>query len=482
MDRTFFAACALVGAPLVLGAGCGSRSSDPPAASAPKVLAELQQASPGPWRRVASEPVEVAALEDPAERTYAPPGVLGPADIDDRQTRLRKPAAPTLLQPGDKAHDEASPAEVDPPGLRPEPVQPAQAAPERAHVPATGVSPPAQPTSSSGLSPRRLPSTMQPADDDWDVARNNSEIAAAVKHAGRRVRHGFELAERNAIFLARREFIASLELLAQANDARHDSPFYSESLVAGLTALAESRDFTRQRPLGKPLDVARIASGHRTSVIRESAQGARSASAAVRLYQDYALERLAAAAAGEPCGSAALYGLAKVALSDVDGSLGQHLIGAAQAKVLFRAALVADAGNHRAANELGVILAHNGDLPGARDLLQRSAELKPHPTTYRNLAAVENKLGEHSAAQAALARASELERSGIGRRGPAVTWVDPATFASTKPAGDSLLPPLVERTGPAPPEVPATEAAEARPAATTARGGATTWLPFHTRR
>ncbi|REK17240.1 MAG: hypothetical protein DWQ37_07165 [Planctomycetota bacterium] len=302
-------------------------------------------------------------------------------------------------------------------------------------------------------------------------------MTAAIKQAGRRVRHGFRLAERNAIYLAKGEFVAALELLAQANDLAHDSRFYSRSLVEGLAALEESRDFVRARPGGKPLDVARIASGHRTPIAKGQPADGLTSTAALRRYHDFALERLATAAAGDPCGSAALFGLAKVAQTDIDGSLAEHLQGNDRAQVLFRAALVADPGNYRAANELGVILAHDGDLEGARELLSRSAAMRPHPTTLRNLASVQSKLGQGMLAEKSLGQAAQLEMQGAGRGGPAVTWVDPATFAHTKPASDAATPPA----GKAPAAAPPVAAGE-QPTVTTARGGVADWLPWNPRR
>jgi SAM-dependent methyltransferase len=58
-----------------------------------------------------------------------------------------------------------------------------------------------------------------------------------------------------------------------------------------------------------------------------------------------------------------------------------------EAAAFYQAALLTDATNGRAANELGVMLARDGELLRARDLLAHSVQMSPNPSTHRNLAA-----------------------------------------------------------------------------------------------
>lgn len=196
----------------------------------------------------------------------------------------------------------------------------------------------------------------------WANARWQSpQIVPVRQQAVERIRRGFRLADRNAPYQARAEFIAVLELVAEANDARRSTRFYTRALTAGVTALAESSDFLRRPPLGKQLDVARIVSGHKTPILKNAALDRLAPTVAAQRYYAYAREQLAAAAAGEADASMALFGLAEAAIAVGVGSPSRHLESTAQAIVLYQAAVMADPMNYRAANKLGVILAQKDE-------------------------------------------------------------------------------------------------------------------------
>ena len=249
------------------------------------------------------------------------------------------------------------------------------------------------------------------------------EMRAVFEQAEERLRQGFRLAERGALYLARAEFVGVMELIAQANDLQHGTQFYTQSLTAGLlAALEESRDFVRVRPIGKQLDIERIVSGHRTQILKEEDFEAISPLVAARRYYTYAQEQLAGAAAGEARCSIALYGLGKAATSSGEASPAERMEWMAQAMVLHQAALMADRANFRAANELGVILARNGDWLHARNLLVHSVRLSPHPSTFRNLAVAHTRLGETQLAAAASQQAlgAGTHRTALAGTGGAV--------------------------------------------------------------
>jgi hypothetical protein len=230
----------------------------------------------------------------------------------------------------------------------------------------------------------------------------------------------------------------------------------------------------RQRPVGKQLDIQRVVSGHRTPILKDQDLETISPLVAARRYYTYAQEQLGGAAAGEARSSIALYGLGRLATATGEASPAQRMESTAQAMVWHQAALMADRSNFRAANELGVLLARNGDLVHARNLLVHSVRLSPHPSTFRNLALVHTKLGETHLADQARNQSLALERAGLRRQGPAVQWVDPVTFAGSAPPSDSALPPVAQT----PAATPAPESKEA-PVSTARKNS---WLPWSSRR
>ncbi len=486
MDRTAFAECAVLLASLVLAIGCGAKPSPPPQDPAPLVLAELQAASPGPWRHAGREPIAITSL-DRADTSYPPPAELKAADVDDLEQWSNGGPIPSPLE--NEAGDEgARPRLAEPksgdPEAGPFPAQPARELPSQG-MPGEAASQGAarvigKPrTLAEFRSPRQAAAQLAPAVSQtagergtlpWAFARRRSpEMDSALQAAGEHVRSGFRLAERNALYLARAEFIAALELVAEANDVQQNTRFYTDALNAGLLALAESGDFLQRRPVGRRLDIVRIVSGHKTPILKNPPHNRLAPTLAAQRYYTYAQEQLAAATAMQADASMALFGLGKVAIAVGTVNPARRLESTAQATALYRATLMADSGNFRAANELGVIQARKGNLVRARDLLVHSVRLAPHPATHRNLAAVYGKLGQTQLAEQAKSQATRMEGAGYRRAGPGVQWLDPAAFASTAPASDSLLP-----TAAGPSTLPQQEE--------TAKRGLTDWLPWNSRR
>ena len=107
-----------------------------------------------------------------------------------------------------------------------------------------------------------------------------------------------------------------------------------------------------------------------------------------------------------------------------------------QAIALFRAALIAGPQNYQAANELGVMLAENGQLELARDLLIRSVAVSPQVTTWKNLAVVHKRAGEGDLAK--------RRESGLGPAKKSPGSVGRAERAVGRP-GDVLVDQLVHR-------------------------------------
>jgi tetratricopeptide (TPR) repeat protein len=327
-------------------------------------------------------------------------------------------------------------------------------------------------------------STTQPAADSsithlpWaHRPRHTPAMMAVLRRADKRVRQGFQRGARGAHFSARADFVAALAMIAEANDAAQQTRHYSSALDLGLVALKESATFAGRGTDQSASGVARIVGGHQTTILK-GAQGVElTAIGAAHRYCAYAGEQLAAAAAGEATGSMALFGLAKVSLAVGGGGPGRSLERSLQATALYKAALLADGNNFCAANELGVLLAENGNLEQARDLFLRSVSIAPHAATWHNLAIVHSRLGETQLAEQAQAQADALPKPRAPRGGPEVQWVDAQTFARVTSASDATLPAL-----PAVAEAPVSRPPTDKPPVNVAKKPKTDWLPWNSRR
>lgn len=504
MDRSVFVNCAAALLPLsaILGAGCDSSSvsTTTSATRPPAVLAELEHAWPG-RRRIPQAPRLAAAVEttESSESESVESGIddevlamLEPGEVP--AAREREPVDSEEVEIVESAETpfEASEALDDStlqfanPSVRHDAAS--EIGPEVSSEAATvnPLEPEVLPTSPFGAdaahdsAPFASPQAAQRSPLPWANAQAPStETAAVVRRADMRVRHGFQLAQRGALYSARSEYVAALQLIAQANDAEQSNQYFSNALAAGLAALKESSDFVRQNPR-KPLsDVAAIVGRHRTSILKDGPGMALTPRAAAQRYYTYAQEQLAIAAAGETTGAMALFGLGKVAIDPAGNRGSQSLERTAQAMVLYQASLLADPRNYRAANELGVLVADSGGLPRARELFVRSVSLSPQPATWRNLAVVHTRLGENQLADAARARAVALEQAGM-TNSPSVKWLDPATFSRTVPVTDSMVPTIAAPKPPA--DTAQTAAREPKAPVSTAKKGISDWLPWNPRR
>jgi tetratricopeptide (TPR) repeat protein len=243
---------------------------------------------------------------------------------------------------------------------------------------------------------------------------------------------GYNLAQHGAFFAARTEFIQVLRRVAQAKDAGSSTDAHARALAAGLRALDEADDFVPQGvQLEAELDVRKVASSHRTPVLRDYPEEVLPQEAVV-LYHSYAQQELSIAASGEQAGSMALYGLGKVnsRLAELRDDDVQLVRGA---MTMYSAALDACPDNHMAANELGVLLCRTGHAAEAVDRFTRAIDLAPTATAYHNLAVAQQKLGmagQAAANEQESQRMAALDRSqGAISRRAGVQWVSPAEMA-----------------------------------------------------
>jgi tetratricopeptide (TPR) repeat protein len=308
--------------------------------------------------------------------------------------------------------------------------------------------------------------------------RRSPEMMATISRADQQVAHGFQLAERGAIYLARAEFTAALKVIAQAFDMEQGTRENSKAVTAGLVALKESTDFVRQTGSVEDANIARIVPRHQTSVLKGADVSDMAPTTAAEAYYAFAQQQLSTAAGRERVASMALYGLGRATTVGA-GNNAHQLEYTGQAMVYYQAALQVEPTNFRAANELGVLLANHGQLQQARDMLTRSASLAPNAVTWRNLAMVHNRMGDRQMGEQLQGQAAEMQRSSKNSATPNVQWVDPAMFASVTSSTDGLTPPTV---APKTEPTPAKAAAEpAKPPANVAKR-ITDLIPLNLRR
>ena len=316
--------------------------------------------------------------------------------------------------------------------------------------------------------------------DRESSAERSARLIADVSRADHRVANGFQLAHRGAIYLAKSEFTAALKLIAQANDIEHGTRVHGKAVTAGLVALKESGDFVRQMAGIDDIDLARIVSAHKTPVLKGVDVTEMAPTVAAQYYYAFAQNELTSAINGEMVGSMAMYGLGRATLVAA-GANSHQMEYTGQAMAYYQAAMTVEPRNVRAANELGVLLANNGQLKQARDMLTRSVAIAPNATTWQNLAVVHNRMGDHKTAEQLKHQANQMKQAGNNPAVPTVQWVDPTTFAGITPATDGTAQQpastIVNRTTPS--AKPATE--PAHPPASVAQR-INEWLPQPLRR
>jgi tetratricopeptide (TPR) repeat protein len=316
-----------------------------------------------------------------------------------------------------------APSEAAPPGISPEAAPPSFVYPSTKTPYATPLASPAQPVRSE-------------------------QLEAIARQADQQVRHGFELAGRGAYFAARSEFITALRLVAQGLDAQERTSKHGKALPAGLTAMKESEDFLpRGAKLEADLDLPGLIGSHVTPALKDRDAAALTPLMAMKAYLTYAQQQLAVAAGHESAGSMALHALGKLH-EELAGKKTTGLQAAgSKAVVFYQAALTVCPENVMSANDLGVLLAKNGNYPNARAWLEHGAALSCSPTLWNNLAVVYERLGQSDLA--GRARQQILVAQANGKNRPAnqasaasgnVRWVGTEAFggqglpAETAPA------------------------------------------------
>lgn len=328
-----------------------------------------------------------------------------------------------------------------------------------ARLPAVKLGPPPSSTSEQERTPTGRYAPLHPA--PAAEAERHSEAAAAFAEAPHRlgqpsvtavepqprvdglllhatqarhhVQQGFGAANRGMLYAARQEFLQALRIIAEAKDARSGRRVHMDALSAGLTAVEEAEDIRQVSNSVAQTNLSMWVATHQTPVLKGQDVSATLPLAIIDRYHQYAQHELGAAVAGDPTGSMALYGLARIYehLGTENGA--DRVARARQSAALHEAALLAHPENHLAAHELGVVLTKLGLFERAVAMLTRSVQLHPSSTAYRNLAVASRRFGRHQQAATAERYAAQMaEQERIAGASPSrVTWLDPEAFSRT---------------------------------------------------
>lgn len=281
---------------------------------------------------------------------------------------------------------------------------------------------------------------------------STNPIQYVARQSERLTKEALKLAAKGATYSARANLTEALEAIADSLDAANHTRFHSRALAAGLTALREADDFLRPSSgLETNSDPLIKAVGHSTPVLKNIKRREMTRLEALQAYYSYATCQLGAAVAGIPEASTALCYLGRLQQYTDENSDQKTALGQPKSLALYQAAVLADARNYRAANDLGVVLAGCGRLDLARKAFIYSAKIESRPETLQNLAVVYQQLGDKSTAQSLAARAAKINADDRKLRGnrtassevsSLVYWVDHKTFVSQASATEFGSPPV----------------------------------------
>ncbi|MEE3369704.1 MAG: hypothetical protein VX346_10210, partial [Planctomycetota bacterium] len=154
---------------------------------------------------------------------------------------------------------------------------------------------------------RRLPDTGLRVADRRTSDRRSARATAAGLRVRQHLAEGFRHVARRAGSAARDHFHAALREVAMARVKAQVSLTASQSLVNGLVAMREMRDFYAPGAQVQ-LDPNAMAVTHQSPVLKGAQEKLLSSRMAIDRYSAYATAELAAACGNEPLAAEALYG------------------------------------------------------------------------------------------------------------------------------------------------------------------------------
>jgi len=269
--------------------------------------------------------------------------------------------------------------------------------------------------------------------EPWELTAQELQVAST------HLNYGKTLARKGATASARNEFLNALAVIAQSRDLRLGGKDHASALNQAVLALAEAEDlFGKPSSSNLDADVATVSAGHLSRILDPAVAQQLTRADALNAYQEFARRNLQEACGRNWLASETFYALGRLhnLLSLADPA--QQPCELSKALTFHQAALSADANNFASANELGVLLARQGQLEEAKRLLIHSVTLSPRRETWTNLATVHQRLGEARLAQLAASEAKILvERTAQSNGSPLIRLVAPAEFETIPNDQDS---------------------------------------------
>ncbi|QEG24733.1 tetratricopeptide repeat protein [Mariniblastus fucicola] len=260
----------------------------------------------------------------------------------------------------------------------------------------------------------------------------------AAQKAVHRIEYGKSLARRNATEAAGQEFLGALRVLAESNDMATGGNAHVRTLRRGLVAVKEAADFKVEDSQSQiVLNVGNIVESHETQIIGYDEAQTMTASAATRRYLEYAGHQLGTCGGQNPVAAEALYCLGKMKTIMSQSNPDPESSELYEAIIFHHASLTADPRNHRSANELGVLLARNGQLEAAETYLKNSLKIQQTAQAWANLAKVHQRKGTQEDQRLANLAFNEYQTA-MYRQTPAlesgpIQLVEPQVFIARSP-------------------------------------------------
>lgn len=278
-----------------------------------------------------------------------------------------------------------------------------------------------------------IQSTPANSSDYWELTAQELQVAST------HLSYGKTLARKGATASARNEFLNALAVVAQSRDLRLGGKDHVTALNQAVLALTEAEGlFAKPGSSNLDADVSTAAAGHLSRILDPAMAKQLTRAEALDAYQDFARRNFHEACGRNWLASETFYALGRLhnLLSLADPA--QQPCELNKALTFHQAALNADSNNFASANELGVLLARQGQLENAKRLLIHSVTLNPRRETWTNLATVHQRLGETTLARLAADEAKTLgERTVQASASPLIRLVAPSEFEAIPNDQDS---------------------------------------------
>ncbi len=258
-----------------------------------------------------------------------------------------------------------------------------------------------------------------------------------AQKAAHHIEYGKSLARRGASQSARQEFYHGLRLIAQASDAGSGNTHHTAALKRAITTLREASEFHVGDSETQMVDnIAPIVDAHTSNVISMERAAGMTSIEALQQYYAAAQHNFEIAAGRNVVSGEALYCLGKLHSSMSQHETSAEPLGVAKSILYHRTAVTCDQRNYRSANELGAMLARNGQADEAIGLFKQSLRVKQTSQAWNNLATVHQRLGQSELAMRAGGEAERMANlGGFLSVQSGVEWLDAAQFNARAPKG-----------------------------------------------